>query len=178
MRKLVVLSTFIVVGGCVSAPPVETVIDQAKFQDAFGNVPIIQRGMELKVVDRLVGSPSKVEMQSANQGPVTTWLHSCGLIIEESDSGKVMATWCSTDMVLPGPLPKDFIPDSMLNAALVPGLAPKEVEEKIGQPACGFSNNPGKVHLWYPKHGIEVVFDKDKLERWRRVITYRDARVQ
>ncbi len=176
MRFIVVVSAFVLAAGCATTRPAETVMDENKFQETYGNVPIIQLGMSMNDVDRLVRCSGKTEMQTGSNVAVTTWLHACGLIIEESASGKVAGCWCSADITLPGPAPKQFIDDSVLAAMLQTGLAPSEVEEKIGKASCGFSNTPGKVHLWYQKHGIEVVFDKEKLLKWRRVITYRYAR--
>ncbi len=173
MRYTVVIAAVVVAGGCVSTRSIETVIDEHKFQDTFGNVPIIQLGMSMKDVDRLVGCSSKAGMMSSSLAYIT-WFHSCGLIIDES-AGKVISCKCSAEMTLPGPAPKETISERNLATMLQPGLTPMEVAEKIGQASCGFSTKPRTVNLWYQQLGIEIFFVKERLVQWRRVFTYQVA---
>ena len=171
MKCMIVVAGLFSINGCLALRPDETVIDENTFQGAFGSVPIIQRGMSVNDVDRLVGDFSKSGMCVGSIAHMMWW-HSCGLSFD-TYAEKVISCSCS-NLTISGPDQKETIADGKLATMLSSGLTPKEVEAKIGGASCGFCMTPGTVNLLYMQPGIEVVFVGERLLRWRRCVTYKD----
>jgi hypothetical protein len=177
MKSMIVIAVACMIGGCLSMPSAHPVIDEKKLpvieetkvQSAFGHVPIVELGMTQSDVDRLITGYGG----SLSGGAAwLDYLYSCGLHVRFSPDKVVHSYFLKQTVFLPQP--KDAITDAQLGTMLHSGMTPKEVEEKIGRPTCGYCNKPGTVVLLYEQPGIEVVFVSERLLSWRRVVEYKD----
>jgi hypothetical protein len=169
MARFAVFVGLLVVSGCVSVPPPETVIDENKFDELFGDVPVIRRGMHLDEVRQLVGDVSPGIFVGSNLANFR-WECSCGIRFDNCDCQVGECQFI--ELAITGQ--RGSMNDAEIAFLLHSGLTPREVEQKIEKPTCGFSNTPGTVHILYKQAGIEVVFVEGRLLKWKRVITYKE----
>jgi hypothetical protein len=184
MRKLTLLLALLAGGGCLPMRPPqpvddEVVVDHVRLGELFGDVPIIRPGMSENEVDRLMGpggpgySPSAGRSISSDGTLIEkSWFYECGLFVHMKGLNVENCRWKS-----PSPLglgQKPSIDDAKVGTLLQSGLTPKEVEERIGPPICGYCNKPGEVCLLYLKPGIAVDYVDGRHLRWHRVVAYKD----